>query len=52
MTAVACLSLAGCSIDDLMFWKKNKGEEQQQKEDTPKKKWDIEPEITGGSEEA
>ena len=52
LAAVACLSLTGCSLDDLMFWKKNKEEEQGQKEEeSQKKKWELEPEITGGSEE-
>ena len=53
LTAVACLSLAGCSMDDLMFWKQKKEEEQgQNEEESQKKKWELEPEIIGGSEEA
>ena len=52
LAAVASLALTGCSIQDLMFWKKDKGgEEQQKEEEAQKKNWELEPEITGGSEE-
>ena len=53
LAAVATLTLAGCSIDDLMFWKKNKSNDDTQEEEQQKpadKKWEYNPEITGGTE--
>ncbi len=54
LSAIACLTLTGCSINDLMFWKKNKGSDEQgekEKEDGDKKKnWELEPTIEGGTE--
>ena len=39
LSAIACLTLTGCSINDLMFWKKNKGSEEQGEKEEQKKKW-------------
>ena len=49
LSAISCLALTGCSINDLMFWKKNK--EEPKEEEQSQKKWDLEPTIEGGTEE-
>ena len=49
LLAVASLTLSGCSIEDLMFWKK-KDEPAGGDDSKPAKKYDYEPEITGGDE--
>ena len=51
LSAVACLTLTGCSINDLMFWKQNKEEEKQQEQQQGEKNWELNPTIEGGTEE-
>lgn len=47
LSVISCLALTGCTVDDLMFWKKKNNEPEQQEE----KKWDLNPTIEGGTEE-
>lgn len=49
LAAIASFCLAGCSIQDLMFWKKNT-DDSADTDDGSSKKYALNPEITGGTE--